>query len=241
MKKLLSVAVATLAVAAVADYTPQQVGVTAVTTTLKSTVVSVPFTSLAGGNISAKELVKTTNLAEGTCLYVFQDNAYTGWVLAGNQWAPATTASTVDGVSVGIPAENQKLNAGDAIWLVRPSTDTGSKTFYIYGTPVAGLSSKTIPATSDAVVHNLVANPLQSDATISVDAVVAGDEIIIPGDGVPVRYNYKTRKDGTGGTWRCNGQAASLPTIAVGQGFWYIRAANSVAATITFTQASSGN
>ena len=241
MKKLLSIAVATLAVAAVADYTPQQVGVTAVTTTLKSTVVSVPFTSLAGGNISAKELVKTTNLAEGTCLYVFQDNAYTGWVLAGNQWGPVTVASTVDGVSVGIPAGNQKLNAGDAIWLVRPGTDTGSKTFYIYGTPVAGLNSKTIPATSDAVVHNLVANPLQSNATISVDSVVAGDEIIIPGDGVPVRYNYKTRKDGTGGTWRCNGQAASLPTIAVGQGFWYIRAANSAAATITFTQASSGN
>ena len=240
MKKLLSVAVAALAVAAVADYTPQQVGVTAVTTTLKSTVVSVPFTSLARGNISAKELVKTANLVEGTCLYVFQNNAYTGWVLAGNQWAPATTASTVDGVSVGIPAENQKLNAGDAIWLVRPGNDTGSKTFYIYGTPT-GLTSKTIPATGDAVVHNLVANPLQSAATISIETVVAGDEIIIPGDGVPVRYNYKTRKDGTGGTWRCNGQAASLPTIAVGQGFWYIRAANSAQATITFAAASSGN
>lgn len=237
MKKLLSVAVATLAVAAVADYTPQQVGVTAVTTTLKSTVVSVPFTSLAGGNISAKELVKTTNLAEGTCLYVFQGNTYTGWVLANNQWAPATTASTVDGVSVAIPAENQKLNAGDAIWLVRPSTDTGSKTFYIYGTPVAGLSSKTIPATSDDAVYTLVANPLQSDATISIETVVAGDEIIIPGDGLPTRYIYKTKRDGSDGTWRCNGQAASLPPIAVGQGFWYIRVANSAAATIKFTAA----
>ena len=237
MKKLLSIAVATLAVAAVADYTPQQVGVTAVTTTLKSTVVSVPFTSLAGGNISAKELVKTTNLASGTILYVFQNNAYTGWVLSENQWIPATSASTIDGVNVGVPATDQKLNAGDAIWLVRPSGDTGSKTFYIYGTP-AGLTSKTILATTGGdAVYNLVANPLQSDATISIETVVAGDEIIIPGDGLPTRYIYKTKRDGTGGTWRCNGQAASLPTIAVGQGFWYIRAANSAAATITFTAA----
>lgn len=234
MKKLLSVAVAALAVAAVADYTPQQVGVTAVTTTLKSTVVSVPFTSLAGGNISAKELVKTTNLASGTILYVFQNNAYTGWVLSENQWIPATSASTVDGVSVGVPADNQKLDAGDAIWLVRPSADTAaSKTFYIYGTPT-NLTSKAIAATSDDAVYTLVANPLQSNATISIETVAAGDEIIIPGDGVPTRYIYKTKRDGSDGTWRCNGQAASLPPIAVGQGFWYIRAANSPAATISF-------
>ena len=231
MKKLLPIVAASLAVAAFAE--PQQVGVTAITTTLKNTVVAVPYTSLAGGSISAKELVKTANLAEGTVLYVYKNGTYTGWLLANNEWVPADSVSTVDGISVGVPAANETLAAGnDAIWIVRPSTDTGSKTFYIYGTPTT-ITTKTISAGA-----NLVANPLRGPAVISFaneTAPVAGDEITIPGDGLPVRYTYRTKKDGSAGAWRCNGATAELPQIAAGQGFWYVRTTGAANATLSFS------
>ncbi len=232
MKTLLSVAAASIAFGVMGA---QQVGVTAITTTNKNTIVSVPFTSLGGGEtITAKELVKTQGLVEGTALYVFSGGSYSAWLLSGNQWIATATSYLNDlGVTVNVPADtNTALAPGDAIWLVRPSADTASKTFYIYGTPWAP-TAKTIVAG-----YNLVANPKQAAKTFTVASPVADDQILIPDDVSPQLYTYKTRvvKNETVGQWRKNGKQATLPSIDTGLGFWYIRKAGAANTTITWAE-----
>ena len=231
MKKLLSIATIAVSVTAMA-YTPQQVGVTAITTTNKNTIVSVPFTSLGGGEtITAKELVKTQGLVAGTQLYVFSGSSYTAWVLANNEWVAADGASTVDGISVGIPAGDQTLAPGDAIWLIRPAADTAaSKTFYVYGTPWTP-TTKTI-----ATGHNLVANPRQAAKTFTVANPVAGDQVYVPNDGSPEIYTYRVNKNTSEGAWRKNNTSVDLPTIGTGLGFWYISKGTTGNTTITWAE-----
>ncbi len=228
MKTLLSVAVASIALGVMGA---QEVGVTAITTTNKNTIVSVPFTSLAGGNITAKELVKTQGLVAGTQLYVFNGTSYTAWVLSENEWIPATGVSSVDGVSVGIPAEGQELTAGDAIWLIRPAADTATeKTFYVYGTPpTPALTEKTV-----AAGYNLIANPKQAPKTFTVTNPVKGDQILVPNDGTPDVYIYRVNSKNVG-AWRKNNTSVDLPTIGTGLGFWYISKGTG-ATTITWAE-----
>ena len=90
MKKLVFVAVASLAIAAVA-YTPQQVGVTTFTPTTQNAIVPVAFKSLSDGTspVSPKDLVKTTNLDENTWLIAVINGAYSSWKLEGGEWISA--------------------------------------------------------------------------------------------------------------------------------------------------------
>ena len=229
MKTLLSVAVASIALGVMGA---QQVGVTAITTTNKNTIVSVPFTALGGGaTITAKELVKTQGLTAGTALYIFSGGTYTAWVLSsGNEWvATSTTYLNDQGESVTVPAAGagQTLNPGDAIWLIRADTDA-TKTFYVYGTPWTP-TAKTIVAG-----YNLVANPKQTAATPTVTNPVKGDQILVPNDGTPDVYIYRVNSKNVG-AWRKNNTSVDLPTIGTGLGFWYISKGTG-ATTITWAE-----
>ena len=231
MKTLLSIAVASLAVAAVADSYSPTIGVTAVTTDKKNTIVAVPFDSLNGGEgIPANELVKTAGLTEGTSLYIYSGSSYSAWTLVSGQWVAAISASTATPVGAGTPGAGSTapLAAGSAIWLVRPESDKGSKTFYIYG-KWKNPTSKTV-----AVGAQLVANPLQSPLSLAekISNPTAGDEIVTATDGVSERYAYRVNKKTKEGMWRKDNAEATLPTIPAGQGFWYVAAA--AGATISF-------
>jgi len=215
MKKLVFVAVASLAIAAVA-YTPQQVGVTTFTPTTQNAIVPVAFKSLSDGTtaVSAKDLVKTTNLDADTWLIAVNGSQYSSWKLQGGAWIPAIYSSPlVQSITAG--ASEATLTAGSAIWIVFPSTP---KSVTIYGAPASGVTSSIA-----ANAATLVGNPLQTAATISVTPV-AGDAIVIPtSDSSASRYVYRTNKAGTVSGWRLDGAAATLPAIGVGQGFWYVR------------------
>lgn len=228
MKKLLSLAVASFAMAAVAvDYSPT-IGVTQITTTNKNTIVAVPFNSLAdGGNMSVTNLVCTNGLDNGTHIYVFKGGKYKAWTLdAANGW---TALDTVSGNSdLAVPSAGDDLVASPgAIWVVLPKAPAESKTFCIYG--------QYTNATETAITagaNNLVANPLQSAATFVLNGTPAkGDVIIIPNDGASESYSY-----GRGG-WVVNGVSFELSyiTIKVGQGFWYVSKLGSGVSTITWS------
>jgi hypothetical protein len=234
MKKLLSIAMASLAVAAFADppanTASPTIGVTAITTTNKNTIVAVPFTSLDGsGDISVKDLVSTDGLSLGDWLYVFANNTYTAWTLTTDGWTPAASASTSGNIiTAGAADANQKVAAPGAIWLVfkdAPTSDS-PKTFYIYGKYDTPSMEQTIVAG-----NNLVANPTQSSASFSFktgSTPVKGDVIIIPHDNIPERYTYtNTRKAPNVYGWYKNNVSTDLPTIPAGLGFWYVRAAGS--------------
>lgn len=235
MKKLLSLAVATLALAAMADYTGQTIGVTKVTTTNRNTIVAVPFASLTNGTvaISANDLVSTNGLPTTTNLHVFKDDAYYTWVLdAAGGWLPAPDSSQLN--DPGIVIANSTIASGGAIWVVLPDTPATSQDIYIYG-------DFSNPVTASSLVsgkNNLVANPLQSKATISAEFVPApGDVVTVTKDGIADKYEYKQNKAKTSSAWRKDGKTATLPQIEEGQGIWYFRAGGNTSITWTAVSA----
>jgi hypothetical protein len=231
MKKLLSIAVAGLATSVLAA-TSTTIGVTEVVTTNKSTIVAVPFTSLVdGGNISAKDLVKTAGLPENTQMFTYVGGTYSMYLLVTNTWVAANGASTAEGVSYGVPAENLKLVDGSALWIVLPSApapDVPQK-IYIYG------QWKEITSQTAAVGANLLANPLQTVGTITITSPVTNDILVVANDsGNPDRYTYSYKKSTQAYGWVKGATfGVSLPTFAPGCGFWYLRAGGT-AATISW-------
>lgn len=161
MKKLLSIAVASVAVAALADPFSPTIGVTQITTSLKNTVIPVQFSSLTNGNVTADSLVCTNGLPNGTCLYIFDgtSQSYSAWVLGNTGWIGATRAGE-DGISAVLPAEGQSLAVGSALWISIPGASSeNQKTFSLYG-KVASVTNTTIVAGTKAEPkYNLVCNP----------------------------------------------------------------------------------
>ena len=210
MKKLLSLSLASLAFAAVADIT---VGVTAISTTTKNTIVPVPYSKIGtNAAIAPNELVKAKNLPNGTMLYVFNGESYYAWSQKDGAWVIPDTVSTISGVTV-TTSESCTLDKGSALWVVLP--EAKSQTIYVYGDGVSPATSSTV-----AAGNRLVANPLQTAASFTVTGATAGDIITIPSDsGAPTLFRYNGTK------WRTFGPGiaptdASL-SMAAGQGFWY--------------------
>lgn len=226
MKKLLSLSLASLAFAAVAaDIT---VGVTAISTTTKNTIVPVPYSKIGTSeNIAPKELVKAANLPEGTMLYVFNGTSYNAWKNDGNgAWiVPDTVSTPVAGVTV-TTTDSVTLYKGSALWVVLPDADSYSQTIYVYGNGDSPATTSTVSAG-----NCLVANPLQTAASFEVTGAITGDIITIPNDsGDPILYRYN------GNNWRTFGPgiapANATLSMAAGHGFWYSAQGN---VTITWT------
>lgn len=239
MKKLFSIAMASLAVAALADPPANPasptIGVTAITTSLQNTIVSVPFTSLNGGGaIDVKQLVATQGFVNGDWLYVFDGTSYYSWTLAGGVWTAVTSATTSGGI---IPAElndtKSAVSAPGAIWVVFKDVPLAEKTFYIYG-QYAAIASQSIVNGK----NNLVANPLQSAAVPTVSGAVKGDSIVVPSATGSTTYSYtqKRNKPETLGWYDPSGtKLETFPATPQGQGFWYIRNAGEGECSISWS------
>lgn len=230
MKKLLLIAGVAVALAASADYTSQTIGVTKITTTNRNTIVAVPFASLTNRTaaISANDLVCTNGLPIGTTtattqLLVFKDDGYLTWELAPEGWVPvANGAHTEDYVGA-----NSTIASGGAIWVVLPSAPNPSQDIYIYGDFTDQPTESAV-----AVGSNLIANPLQSDATFTLAGTpIKGDQIIIPNDSNPESYTYSKK-----GKWTGDGAAVDISSLSikVGQGFWYVRKDGSEVSKVTW-------
>ena len=183
MKKILTIAVASLAVAAIADTFSPQIGVTTLELSQKNNIIPVQFTSLAGaGNVTADALVCTNNIPDGSYLYVFTDNSYKAWyLLAGTGWvAPdVVTEGKVPGeLGAEIPsASGVTLNAGSAIWLSFPTA--ASHSVSVYG-KVATSTNVTITAGKS----NLICNPKSTSAELHFSSgfnYTIGDKITVVG------------------------------------------------------------
>ena len=227
MKKLLSIAMASLAVAALADppanTASPTIGVTAITVTQKNTIVAVPFKSLAdGGNIAVTDLVATNNLSVGDWLYVFDGTSYSAWSLTAEGWVATASASTTGGVTDAVANDAKKyVAAPGAIWLVLKDAPKPSKTVYIYGNFDNPPTSVSL---SQGIASYLLANPLQKVAAVSVTPTKK-DAVVIPTDDGQDKYTYtQLRGQPESIGWYKNGvKYDALPEIPVGQGFWYIR------------------
>ena len=233
MKKLLTIAAASLAFAAMAEYSAPQIGVTTITATAKNTIIPVAFKALSDGtsDITVTDLVKTNSLPDGTWLLAYNGTAYNSWQYSGGAWVSGIYSSE-SGNSAG--ELDATATVGSALWIVLPDANTYSTQVTIYGAYTTDITSSVAAGGNSAAVATLVANPLQSVATITVSPV-SGDQIIIPGQ--EKIYSYRTNKSGTG-NWRYDGATASLPSFNMGEGFWYVRAAGAEKTTISWAEAS---
>lgn len=217
MKRLFAAFVCASSLAAMAETVPgsNMIGTLAITSTLKNTIVAVPFTRLGSLDaVKPQELVLTANLAEGDQLYIFENGAYKGYLLGSSGWEGVENSSIgSDGLPACTPAtDSTTLATGSGFWLVRKDEPAEAFTFYIYGeykTPVA--------SSIKAGAQNLIANPLSVAAKPVFSATpVNGDAILFPQAGVlPKRYTYKN------GVWNYDLETG-LPAFAAGQGAWYI-------------------
>ena len=225
MKKILSVVLASLAVAAIADpsYSPQ-IGVTALSLSQKNNIIPVQFTSLTNGNVTAAALVCTNNIPVNSHLYVYDaTSGYSAWTLSASGWQALDTASTADGISAGVPADGQTLVAGTAIWLSFPAERT--VTVSIYGKVTNSYSVEIAEGTKASPKNYLLCNPTGTEASLSAKFTgtpAVGDTIRLIGDGSAATYTY----GGSAGWYKIlpntKPTQSPLPTIAGHQGFWYM-------------------
>lgn len=219
MKKLLALVLSASAIAAMADVVgSNEIGTLEITSTLKNTVVAVPFGTLGASvdTIKPSDLVLTTGLTAGDQLYVFKDGAYQAWLLESSGWSPVANSSIgTDGLPTATAGSaDTTVNTGSGFWLVRGSSyeEGTSFKFYVYGEYKENVISTIIPGA------NLIANPLDhAVAPVFTGTPADGDTILVPQSGVlPLRYTYR------GGNWKHNGSATELPAFVSGQGAWYI-------------------
>ena len=217
MKKLLSVSFASLAIAAVAANFSPSIGVKQFTSTEDNFLLPVKFDSLSQSQISAKELVATNGLDIETALYVFQNNAYTSWILQPQGWTAAAKVSDTE-LAPAIPDLTQKLAAGSAIWI----TDVKGKTFSIYG--------KVITAKTSTIVRgktNLLVNPTDDTVTgeslaSKLGSVVQAKDRITPIGGTFNGYYVYNGASWTHYSENTRTPNAALPDLGANQGFWFV-------------------
>ena len=231
MKKLLSIAVCASAAVAFATDVPVElgkVGVTAIDSSTTNTVIAVSYTDLASaGNITASNLVKTANLAEGDRLYVYDSGDFKAFELAVSAggvmyWQGTATVEPGAGIASLVPAtsaDNVRVAVGTGVWLVRGSNWDGNPfTFYIYGKPYDSLAPVSVSGSA------LVGNPTQtSKSPTFTSGPTAGDKIVVPyaNKTGALIWNYS---DADGGYWYVKpGQTSvTAPAIPAGTGFWYV-------------------
>lgn len=230
MKKLLSIAVSSLAFAAVAEYSPT-IGVTKFEPTLTNSVIPVLYSSLTNGNVSANSLVSIEELDTDTELYVFQNDSYSAWGIVDGKWEPIES-------TLGTPDPNQTIAAGCAVWLVFPVNKTLPSAVYIYGQVVTAKSW-----TIERAKNNLLCNPTGSALSGSTIAaklasvLTAKDKIVPIGATYAGEYIY----GGSGKGWkRMNPNGTidknvdmSTLSIPANGAFWYYSAGTGETVTIT--------
>lgn len=222
MKKLLSVSLATLAFAALAEYKPITVGVTTITPTTTNTVIPVLYTTIGNSaNVSVHDLVKAANLPDNTMLYYFDGASYKAWKKASDAWTTPDISATIGSATVTKGSDEIHVSVGAALWIAFPEgTTLENQSIVVYGSP-ATVTNSTIVANK----INLLANPKSaiSGADLASKLSPVVKDTIIPIGSVGT-YVYGGSENGW--VYTAPGERpvknATLPDLAQYQGFWYI-------------------
>ena len=231
MKKLLSLSLASLAFAAVADYQPIQVGVTKITAAGDETIIPVPYTTIGGTtDVSVHDLVKAANLMDGTFLYYYNGTSYQVWMKSGSEWTTPDVATTpaIPGASVTQGSSEVSVAVGAALWIKMDyeKASGDQRNIYVYGAP-ATPSWKIVAGKA-----NLISNPTDSEITGATLANML-DTVSQKGDKIfPIStesHVYWARaKDNTWSAVSSEGSGitvtkeANLPDLEAYQGLWYV-------------------
>lgn len=188
-----------------------------------STLIAVPFVGYENGAVKVEEMVKTSDLAQGSKLYVPNGTAggYDTWTLdKDGKWAPDTkvTISAIEttvGESLG--QDKATANRGDSFWL-EPKFKTGTTgTVFLLGQGDAAQGSSTIAENT----WNLIGNTATVEKTLPASGWISGEKVCIPNAaGGLDTYTFRNSQ------WRKEGvtdrTAVATITIQPGRGFWFL-------------------
>ena len=228
--------------------TTDTVGWIKVTSTAKSTIVSVPWIQVGSdaASVQVAKLVKTDSLTAdgGVMLYYYDGTKYWAWALqtvsSVKTWVPATISSASNGVTTNTqsPDADYALPRGKALFVYRPNGSTDGD-IYLYGkyTSAAMAAVATV-----ANGYTLLGNPTAAAKNINSATMTgtpnAGDRIQVPGDdgAIAVEYYY----DSTTSKWGYMKAGESIipgipgprsfsneAMIPAGRGVWYKSAGGS--------------
>ena len=229
MKKLLSVSIAALAFAAVADpavYSPITVEVRNITPSVQNTIIPVPVTTIGSTDpVSVHDLVKAANLPNDTMLYYFNGTSYKAWKKdSTGAWTTPDISATIGSTAVTQGSDEIHVSVGAALWVSFPAnTILSEQTIVVYGAPVATKTS------TIAVGTNLLANPTGEAVTGTVLAGKLADMETKPVKGDKITYlggsSYSGYFTYTGSVWKkVAGKTITegLDDLPANGGFWYI-------------------
>ena len=199
----------------------------AITNASNQTLIAVPFLGYdTDGKVAVKDMVKTSNLAEGSKLYVPDGTgAYNTWTLsAAGEWVADQKVTIIQNgtPTVGESANQSeaKISRGDSFWLepiFKESATSG--TIYLLGQAAgtAGASSKA------AKNWNLMGNASVNLVTLGTAGFADGETIVVQVEGKLRYYIFKSeigwRYTKSDGKW--SDPAKEPLALAPGQGFWY--------------------
>ena len=222
-----------------------EVGITAINSPLKNTVIAISYENLKGGLATADHLVKTTNLTpqddttepkiKGDQLIAFDNGSYKTWTLQtvdnANVWVADNVELSNGDYGEGPNPAGYQVAYGSGIWLVRNGDLT--KPFYIYGKP----SDKTEVEITETM---LIGNPWSVPASpvlVNDTTFGQGDQIAVPNDTpAPTRYTWNATKNVWGHVSK--GKIVDgAPVIQPNTGAWFIKKDGSTdSATIRWEQ-----
>lgn len=191
-----------------------------ISTTRPQTLVSVPFVGYNGGGVTVQDMVKTSNLGEGSKLYVPNGTGgYNTFKLEEGTWVSDQRVTVgPDGKTSEDTSEDQvrtTVNRGDAFW-IEPKNATDGK-IYLLGQGVTDAGSSTVSPN----VWNLVGNTSAEPKTISGEGYLKGEKICVQLDDAKGSLDSYTFKVNVG--WvKIGDRKASTVTIQPGQGFWFL-------------------
>ena len=235
MKKLLSVSIAALTFAAVADpavYSPIQVGVTEIATTTSQTdyIIPVPYQTIGSTTpVSVHDLVKAANLPTGTKLYHYNGTSYQVWEVSSGTWIAPDVAATpaIAGTSLTAGSSDVTIAVGSALWVVfgtgYPEAD---QKIYVYGSPVATKTTTISETGKTYLLSNPTDEKISDLATKLASIAGKGDKILPLGEDFSGYYAYDgshwNKVEETTPTQTTVTEGVDLPELDAYAGFWYV-------------------
>ena len=186
-------------------------------------LIAVPFGGYGtGGAVAVKDMVKTSNLAAGSRLYVADGKGtYNTWTLnAEGAWAADTkvniSSSAQPTAGSSDSQDDATVNRGDAFWIQPIFKDGTSGALYLLGEGETTSGQSTVEAG-----WNLVGNTATIARHVSNEGYLKGEKICIQRNDAVGSLESYTFKDELG--WvKTGARVASTITIQPGQGFWFL-------------------
>lgn len=214
-------------------------GVLKVSSSCTNTIIAVPWADYSKDidnppEITATNLVKTSNLKQGDTILAYENGRYNAWELdkngdEGGKWVAAKMWTTLGPDEAGsLTTDEALVKRGRAFWLVRDGVDTrDDKAIYLYGQAATNdVEVEIAPGSVTAPTSMLIANPFAFDLNLNGGLVATSGKIEIGEGGAYTKGDSISFTDDSG----------KLVVAYYDNEGWYVRNVSSVGRNMTVTK-----